>query len=198
MCNLLEYVIYCIYSNYMENYKEIIKKYFERFNLKNKSTIIPLIFTVSFGIVLFIVPDILGKYLLSIGIGANLVLWTILMLLILAVVGIAVMKALVYISAGLSLIIFLSQSYCDVLPHTSSGNESLRFLIMTSLTFLVFEFFKIFYEGMAKYFEKFKNMKKEYFLKTILVIFFIIIAFTFLSSIYQVTRPIILDLCVYK
>lgn len=182
----------------MENYKEKIKRCLERFNFRDKSTIIPLIFTVSFGIVLFVGPDILSKYLLSIGLGANIVLWTILMLLILAVVGIAVMKALVYVSAGLSLIIFLSQSYCDALPHTSSGNESLRFLIMTSLAFLVFEFFKIFYEGMVKYFEKFKNMKKEYFLKIILVIFFIIIAFTFLSSIYQVMRPIILDLCVYK
>jgi len=182
----------------MENYKEKIKRYLERFNLKEKSTIISVMLTVIFGILVFVDKTYLGNYLTNILLGANIVMLIILAVFVMVIVGVAVMKALVYISAGLSLIIFLSQSYCSALPHTVSGNSSLKFLIMTGLVFLVIEFFKIFYEGVSKYFDKFKKINKEYFLKTILVIFFIIMAFTFLSSLFQVMRPIILDLCVFK
>lgn len=182
----------------MENYKEKIKRFLQGFNLKEKSTIIPLLFTVVFGILIFVDKTYLGNYLLNILLGVNVVMLTIFAVIVLALVGVAIMEALFYISAGLSLIIFLSQSYCDALPHTSSGDSSLKFLIMTGFIYLVFQFFKIFYKGVLKYFEDFKKIKKEYFWKTILFVFFIIIALTFLSSLFQVIKPIILDLCVYK
>jgi len=130
--------------------------------------------------------------------GFDLIFIFLFILLTILIVGFAVMKALVHVSAGLSLIIFLGQSYCSVPKQTENGDTALKFLIVIGLIYLIVDFIKIFYKGISEYDEIFTKIKREYFWKTILALFFLFIIFLFLWAIYQAINPIISSLCIYS
>ena len=185
-------------TSYMEPIKEKLNIFKEKFDLKKKSTVIPLILTIIFVGIVLVDKFFMHNHLLDIVFKFDFVMLGLFYILVTFIVGFSVMKALVHISAGLSLMIFLAQSYCDVPTHTASGDGALKFLLVISLIYLIFDFFEIFWKGISNYTDTFKTIKKEYFWKVLLVIFCLTIIFTFLWSIYQVMSPIILDLCIYK
>lgn len=178
--------------------KEKYNKIIEKFNLKNKANIIPFLFTLAFLTLVIVDKYFFHNHALNIVLTIDFILMALFTLLLMFIIGFAVMKALVHISAGLSLIIFLAQSYCSVPNHPISGDSALKFLLMFGFIYLIFAFFQIFYKGISEYFEPFTKIKKEYIWKVLLVLVFVAIIFLFLWTIYQVVSPIVLNLCVYK
>lgn len=111
--------------------------------------------------------------------------------------GFTVLKSLFLLSAEISLLIFLAQSYCDVGAFTSRGDDALRLLIFLGVTYIGYKFFKDLRDALRKRLDTIpeKRWSRE---KIIVVVLFLLYTLTFVWSVYLVVSPIILDLCIYK
>jgi hypothetical protein len=112
--------------------------------------------------------------------------------------GIIVIKALVDVSIGLTLIIFLAQAYCsDGVVRTLNSNQALMTLISVGLLYVGFDFLYKVYHSIENHKNKFKETgwgwqeKTVYCLGVIFVVCFVVL-------VYMVINPTIHGLCVYK
>jgi hypothetical protein len=127
----------------------------------------------------------------------NIVLWTVLLAAIGVFAGFTVLKALFFVAAELSLLIFLAQSYCDLPIRTSAGVEAMRDLLFIGLLYIVFNFYQSF-RGILKDYNK-KIGKDSIPKEGIFVItVFFIFTFLFIQQIYLVISPIIVNLYACK
>jgi hypothetical protein len=127
----------------------------------------------------------------------NFVLLAILLSVIMIIAGFAVLKALFFVAAELSLLIFLAQSYCAIPSRLDAGNQALKSLLAIGLLYIAVSFCRSLYKGLKKHYKSIKNERwsKE---KTTAVSAFLIFTGLFIWQIYLVVNPIILNLCVYK
>ncbi len=110
--------------------------------------------------------------------------------------GLAVLKSLFFVAAELSLLIFLSQSYCSVSNPTVASNDALKSLLNIGLLYIVFSFGTSVYNEIKEYYKKFENDSQLE--KILSIIAFLVFAGFFIWQIYLIVNPIVLNLCVYR
>jgi hypothetical protein len=109
----------------------------------------------------------------------------------------AVLKSLFGVSAGLSLVIYLAQSYCAVPAAMRTADNALKSLVVFGMIFIGIEFCTSLYkEGMARS-NQFMEVNDHKWPWLILILFAIFTGI-FVWQVVQVIVPIVNDLCVYK
>ena len=117
--------------------------------------------------------------------------------LIMFIAGFSVMKALFFIAAELSLLIFLTQSYCNLSVKPDGTKEALQSLLIIGLSYIIYNFIKSLLGACKNRYKIIKN-DRGWFFKTISISLFIFFAGVFIWQIFLVVNPIISDLCIYK
>jgi len=131
------------------------------------------------------------------------VIFLIIMFITWLMAGLAVIKSLFVVSASLSLLIFLAQSYCALPTNEHTANSSLESLIWFGLIYIVYLFLKSLYGDVIdnkkskmnlSIFKEINKGKYPWMPLTLYAIFMGI----FLWQLYQVVDPIISNFCIYK
>ncbi|MCK9393220.1 MAG: hypothetical protein WCX30_01660 [Candidatus Paceibacterota bacterium] len=176
-------------------FKEKIKKIKEGLGIKREDISI-VVFSIVITTIFFACYYFWGNYLITtIGI-INITLLGVIALIFMALAGFMVLKSLFLIAAELSLLIFLSQSYCAVAIRSDSSNEALKSLLVIGAVYIIASFFHSLYKSIKDY----KNKEGKSFVKEVglgVVILFGFIGL-FIWQVYLVVYPIITDLCIYK
>lgn len=115
---------------------------------------------------------------------------------VMVVAGFVVVKALFHVATGLSLLIFISQSYCAA-QHASAGDSALRVLLLVGMAYVAFDFLEILYLGLKEYFEHLRSTEVTW-SKILVTLLFLGFAFFFMRMVYLVTDPIIASSCVFQ
>ena len=108
-----------------------------------------------------------------------------------------VIKSLFGVGAGLSLIIFLAQSYCEVPLPARNADDALKSLVVFGLIYIGVEFcFSIYKEAISriKTLREANDDKRPW----VVLIPFALFTGLFIWQVVQVLLPIIQNLCVYK
>lgn len=168
----------------------------KRLNVK-KADIFSLITSVAIASVFFLGNYFLGKQFLDIMWIFVAVMLSVILLMLLILAGFAVLKSLFLVSAEISLLIFLSQSYCNVPNRSIDGDKALKSLLVVGLIYITLNFCRSLYEALRKNYKAVENERwsKD---KVIAVALFLIFAGLFLWQVFLVISPIIMNLCVYK
>ncbi len=164
--------------------------------LLRKENILPAAFSLVITGLFFLGYRYFGSHFLAaLGITEGVVLIA-LLAIIMFMAGFVVLRALFFVAAEISLLIFLAQSYCGV-PHTTSGNQALKSLLFLGFAYILVAFFRKFHEIIK---QKYPVIAKERWSKEklIFVTLFLIFSILLLWQIYLVVNPIVMDLCVYK
>jgi hypothetical protein len=160
-----------------------------------KENIAPLIFTII--LVLFVLTDYqLKGQIAGIVFGLELVALSLLSLFIMFWAGFTVMKALAFVAAELSLLIYLGQSYCGLPSRTTSGDNALKALLVVGILYISFYFFQSLYRGLSEKYKKLKDEKRSWEKVVFITLFIIFVAF-YIWVVWQVVAPIIFNLCIY-
>ena len=139
---------------------------------------------------------VLHGQLMSIVSTLEIIVFAVFLTVVMIIAGVAVIKALFHVAAGLSLLIFLAQAYCDV-PHIASSDAALQGLIVLGLGYIGYDFLRILYKALDDYLKTIQTMEGTW-EKWATVIIMLLFVCMFVWMIYQVVNPIVLDLCVYK
>lgn len=149
-------------------------------------------------VIVFLIGDIfLGYNFTKTILTFNTIALGILLSLIMMVAGFVVLKSLFLVAAELSLLIFISQSYCEVPNHLTSGDESLRSLFIIGLLYIFITFFRSLYKTTKEKYKKIKNERWEW-KKITTILLYVLFTILFLWQIYKVMSPIILNLCIFR
>jgi hypothetical protein len=177
--------------------KRKIKELAEKLNLDRKNitaAIFSLIVTSAF----FLDQSVFHHELLSVLLVVDSILLGIILLFAIIMAGFTVMKALIEVAAGLSLLIFLAQSYCSSGYTNSAGNDSLKSVLAMGLLYMSFHFFQKLYESLTDNLKKIRGKEGGRVEKTIVIALYIIFTGLFLWEIYRIIDPIVRGLCVYR
>ncbi len=120
-----------------------------------------------------------------------------LLVILMVRVGFTVIKAFFLVSAELSLIVFLSQSYCSSVGRTFSSDSALRSLLFVSFCYIAFTFFGALYESLKERLVaigKGKGVVQKIFISTA----YLLIAGICVGWIYAIMQPIVTSLCVFQ
>lgn len=117
--------------------------------------------------------------------------------LIMFIAGFSVMKALFFIAAELSLLIYLAQSYCSLSIKPSGTKEALQSLLIIGLSYIIYNFAKSLIDVCKNRYKIIKNDRSWYF-KTVSISLFIFFAGVFVWQIFLIVNPIISGLCIYR
>lgn len=163
---------------------------------KNKNNII-LVITIILIIVVLIDRIFFNYYILGTLLTIDAILLSIILLVIMVLAGFQVLRSLFLLAVELSLLIFLAQSYCAVPQRLISGDVALKNLLTFGILYIIFSFFYSLYKSSREYYKKIETEKfsKE---KIITIILYLLFIYLFVQQIYQIIKPIILNLCVYK
>ncbi len=178
--------------------KDKIKKIFEKIK-PQKENLIPFVLSLIVTIIILLDSNIFNHIILNVVLILELAMLVVILFIVAIMAGFAVIKSLVKIAAGLSLLIFLSQSYCAI-PldmRTPTGDDALKSLLAIGLLYASFYFFQSLYKILIKYVNKVDKDKLSWdvIITIILFVFFILL---FIWDIYQVVGPIVTNLCIYK
>lgn len=164
--------------------------------LLKKENLIPILITLTVGLVIFFDTNYWNNTALNFTWILIFTVLTAFMLIIYLYAGVVVARSLFTVAAGLSLIIFIAQSYCAV-PRTESSDQALSSLIIASLLYITLSFSRTIYKEMLKHY-RLKNdgetTNEAVFVGGVFVISIVL----FLSAIYKVMYPIITYLCIYQ
>lgn len=116
---------------------------------------------------------------------------------LLVIAGRSVFKSLFLVSAELSLMIFLAQSYCALPGVARTANAAMQFLLECSLFYIAFVFLQSLYVEWSKILETFKDINDNKKPWVVIILFFTFVTF-FVWQLYQVMKPLITNLCIYK
>jgi len=121
----------------------------------------------------------------------------ILMMIVWSFAGVVVFKPLFLVSAELSLLIFLAQSYCEVPKVTPTSDEALKSLLLFGLLYIAALFLRSMTKELKTKLTTLREIDKS--TQPVFVVFiFVIFVTIFLIQLYQVIVPIIFNLCIYK
>jgi len=166
---------------------------FTKLSLKKK--IFVLILYCFFSLIPFIDSKFLHGQLLNILWVFDVIVGGLLLSAILVLASFAIMRSLIEVAAGLSLLIFLAQNYCDVPVRSAAGDNALKGLLLVGIIYLSYYFLRTLYKLLAKNYKKFGD-KEWPWEKILFVILFLIFIISLVCDIYQVIQPIILNLCI--
>lgn len=166
-------------------------------NLLKKENLIPVLITLALCLVIFFDTNYWNHTALNFSWVLIFTFLTAFILIIYLYAGVVVIRSLFTVAAGLSLIIFIAQSYCAV-PRTESSDQALSSLIIASLLYITLSFSRTMYKEMVKHYKQFddgpETTKEALFVSSVFVMSIVF----FLSSIYKVMYPIITNLCIYQ
>lgn len=173
--------------------KKQAEKLLTYFNLKREN--IPQF--IAFIVIVAVAVFFFNRYLPLAGYVLILITLSVLAIVTSILAGRAVMKALFWIGADLTLIIYLSQSYCAASEKIRHADDSLKMLLVFGLGLVLIKFVLSLYKEMSVHLKKFREINDNK-MPWILLIPFALFTGLFLLQIYQVISPIILSLCVYN
>lgn len=170
--------------------------YIDRLKINKKGLIRFLVFL---GIVLFVTigSTFFNAQLSKAAVIFFIVTFSVLCVIIWAIAGHFVFKSLFVVSGGLSLMIFLAQSYCNLPDVSRTADGALQSIFGFSLIYLGFIFLKdVFKEttGGLKTLGEIYGGKKPWLIVSLGALF----VGLFLWQLYEVVRPIVFGLCIYK
>jgi hypothetical protein len=180
----------------MSNIKEFIYKKVEELGFKRES-VLPFIIAVGITLTFFLDSTYFQNRLM-------LLVWVFIGITISALItwiavnaGFTVLKNFFILSAEISLLIFLAQSYCENVKVVQKSDGALRSLVTLGIIYISYEFFKALSKALKVKLDSIPDKKwsKE---KIIAVGIFLIFTGVFVYTIYQVTSPIIFNLCVFN
>jgi hypothetical protein len=174
--------------------KDALKELAAKLNLKSKD-IVPVVLAAAVTAVIFLLPPFLNYSLAGVALIADVIGFSILLLVIMIAAGFMVMESLVGVAAGLSLLIFLAQSYCAS-GRTLGGDSALKSLLGIGLLYISYYFFSSVYDSLIENLKKINKPKG--FWKFLIIISYVAIVGLFIWELYQVIGPIISGLCVFK
>lgn len=176
----------------------MFKKIYEFFNEKiegENNDVFPIILSVVITSLILIDNTYFHNYLL-------ILLWTFTLIVFIIAIwyislkaSFTVLRAFFFLSAELSLMIFLAQSYCGT-PNRIADNE-LKIFVGVSIFYICYEFFKKLKEALKVRLDSVPK-KTEGRDKIIVITMFLFFLIIFINVIYRIISPIILDLCIYK
>lgn len=179
----------------MNKFKEYINKASEKTGFKPED-IFAFIFSIAITIFFFIDTTYLHNH-------AVIALWIFIAILVTLFISWLFMKAvatvlssLFLLSAEISLLVFLAQSYCDVVKVPSQSDNALRSLVGFGIFYIAYKFFQ--YLGKALKARLSDLPEKKMKGKFLIIGLFLIFTGSFVWTVFQVANPIILNLCVYK
>ena len=180
----------------MHNFKKQFKKLLKSIKINKEDIASDTIFIVV-AILLFFCLYYFSKYFVNTLLIINVILLIVIFSVILIMAGYAVIKSLFVVSAELSLLIFLSQSYCAAPGHSIASDEALRSLLVVGVLYIVVSFLYSLYNALKKNYKYVKNERwsKEKIFTVFLYLFCLVI---FIWYIYLVMNPIFLALCIYR
>ena len=189
----------------------MIKKFselFRRLEFK-KENLIPFLIFIGITIAVFVVGVTFNIKITTVALTIIFILFSFLTLFTWLMAGLAVFRALFVVGAGLSLVIFIGQSFCDVPVKFHTADSSLMNIIGFGLLYVgglfIVSLYKELYgdkeaksdsrqKGMIKLFKDMNGGKNPW---LILVLYALFLGL-FLWQLYQVINPIIDNLCVYS
>lgn len=165
--------------------------------LRRLERLIPIGLTVAVGVVVLYNSQYLRGWFTN-GMWPIFVLAIAALLLILVVrVGFTVIKAFFLVSTELSLVIFLSQSYCSASRFTLASDSALRSLLLVSFSYIGFAFFGALYESLKESLAKIGEGRGT-FRKIVVSAGYLLLAAICVGWIYAIMRPIVMSLCVFQ
>ncbi len=166
-------------------------------NQFNKKTY-QIIASVTIAVILILGFLVLGNYFSEVMLIVSFIVFGILLLFFTIAAGLAVLKALFYVAAEISLLIYLSKSYCEVPASklTLASNNALKSLLVVGGLYIVISFGKSLIDKVKS---DYKNIESEKWSweKVTTVAFYLLFAFLIVWQIYRVIGPIIVNLCIY-
>lgn len=115
-------------------------------------------------------------------------------LIIIIKAGFTVIKSLFFIAAEISLLIYLSQSYCTVSNRNVMSDDALKNILIIGLLYIVISFFRSLWKGLR---EEYRLMGGDNcWEKKVFIALFIAFIIFFIWQIYLVIWPIVQSLCV--
>lgn len=139
----------------------------------------------------------LGSYFTSTIWIFNAALLGFLLSVIMLIAGFAVLKALFFVAAELSLLIYLAQSYCEIPSRLPASDDALKSLLVVGILYIAVSFFRSLYETIKNNYKKLENEKWAW-EKILTVSLYLFFTFLFIWQVYRVMDPILSNLCVYK
>jgi hypothetical protein len=139
----------------------------------------------------------LGNYFTSTMWIFNAVLLGTLLSIIMLIAGFAVLKALFFVAAELSLLIYLAQSYCEIPSRLPASDDALKSLLVVGILYIVISFFRSLYETIKNNYKKLEDEKWAW-EKILTVSLYLFFTFLFIWQVYRVMEPILSNLCVYR
>jgi hypothetical protein len=124
-------------------------------------------------------------------------LLTILMALMAWMAGIVVLKALFVVAAELSLLIFLTQSFCAAPMRAAQNNSAMTSLFTVGLVYIGFIFFNSLWDALKTKYSELKQKPRTIEWVVTVISFFLFVCL-FLWELYLIINPIVASLCVYK
>ncbi len=111
--------------------------------------------------------------------------------------GFIVLESFFWISAEMSFLIFIGQSYCNAKTIISSTDNILKSIIILSIFLISYKFIKSLKDALLKTIHDIPE-KAWSWEKVVYVFLFISFALFFVWAVSEIVAPIILDLCIYK
>lgn len=178
-----------------QNMLKKLKQYFKKLNL-TKRKLISFSISVLIAAPLFFLSEYYGEQFTTVMWVLLGIILTILVAIMAAVAGFMVIKSLIGIAAGLSLLIFIAQSYCDVPVRDVSSDGAMASLFVAVSIYLIVSFGRILLKILNNYYKRVEDEVWSWkkILAVALILFFV--GF-FVWEIYLVMKPIVLDLCVF-
>ena len=128
----------------------------------------------------------------------NGILLGVVLLIVAVIAGFAVVRSLFLVAGELSLLIFLSQSYCEVTVRAPASDAALKNLLVLGLLYIGITFVRSLYEISKKNYRKVRGRERWPATQVATIALSVILTGLFLWQIYLVVGPIIANLCVYR
>jgi hypothetical protein len=180
----------------MKSFAEIKEK-FQKLRSLSKEQKRRLYIALLIALVVAIAVTVIAAFFPGLAGGLLIAAFCILLLVSWIVAGFVIFKPLFFVSAELSLMIFLAQSYCAVPKDARTADDSLKFLLVFGLAYIAVVFFKSMYKEMENVLATAKKIGKGE-SPALFVVLFVAFIGVFLFQLYQVINPIVQNLCIYS
>lgn len=173
-----------------------------------KSFAISVLITVSLAILMVLFQDSLVPKMSSVIMVVAIIAFFILAFFIWFMAGLVVFRALFFVGASLTLLIFISQTYCDSVGRTAESDNALVSIIIFGVLYIGSMFFITLYKEIFGVNNEDGEAGKDTFPgavvenekgagKWLFLVLYSVFVATFLSQFYLVLKPIFDNLCVF-
>jgi hypothetical protein len=111
--------------------------------------------------------------------------------------GFVVLESLFLVSAELSLLIFLSQSYCSTPVRGAVNDAALKNLLIVGVIYMALKSFGALRDALRKNFDSIKKGKRLWH-EVVVMVSFLFFSLLMVWQIYLVMYPIVVNLCIFR